>query len=273
MSIVVNTNVMALVSARNHAINDEQWQKSHQQLSSGKRINSAADDAAGLKISSRLMAQTNGLKQATRNVNDGISVAQTAEAAIGESVELLQKMRVMALQSANGSNTAEDRIALQQTFFEYREMLTTIATETTFGGQPVIDGTYSEQFQVGADANQTIPLDLPNSLNANSLGLGLASVSTIGEAQTAVQNIDTALAQANGVRADLGAKINRFQSVIRHSGNTHEQVSAATSRIQDTDFAVAQAQLVKSQVLSEASGSMLSQANQQPELALSLIAA
>lgn len=273
MSIVVNTNVMAMVSARNHAINDEQWQKSQQKLSSGLRINNAGDDAAGLKISTRLMAQTNGLKQATRNANDGISVAQTAEAAIGESVDLLQKMRVMALQSANGSNTSQDRIALQQTFFEYREMLNAIATETTFGGQPILDGSYTQDFQIGADANQVIQVSIPNSLNANSLGVGLSSVSTIGESQTAIQNIDNALAQANSVRAELGAKINRFQSVIRHSDNTFEQVSSATSRIRDTDFAAEQAKLVKSQVMSEASGSMLSQANQQPELALSLIAA
>jgi flagellin len=271
MAVYVNTNVASINAQRNLSNSTNDLQTSFQRLSSGKRVNSAADDAAGLQIGSRLTAQINGLNQGARNANDGISLAQTAEGALEESTSMLQRMRVLALQSANGSNTDADRAALQSEFSELQTEIDRIASDTTFGGVNILDGTYNQNFQVGADANQNINVTIGTNMNTTGLGVNGDSVSTAAGAQTAVTNLDSALSTVNSMRADLGAKQNRFSSTIRNLNSIAENVSASRSRIMDADFAMESASLARNQVLQQASSSMLSQANQQTQIAMSLV--
>ncbi|WP_341501720.1 flagellin domain-containing protein [Gallaecimonas sp. GXIMD4217] len=275
MPLFVNTNVASLNSQRNLSGATEALGTSFQRLSSGKRVNSAKDDAAGLQIGTRLQSQINGLGQAARNANDGISLAQTAEGALDETTNILQRMRVLALQSANGSNTASDRQALNAEFQELTAEINRIANDTTFGGVQILDGSYSAAFQIGPDANQTIALSISVAMNGTGLGLGTGStatnITTDTDAQAAITTIDSALSVVNNARANLGAKQNRFQSTIRNLTNIEENVSAARSRIIDADFAKESATLARNQVLQQAASSMLTQANQQPQIALSLL--
>jgi len=271
MALSVNTNVMSINSQRNLSNSTNDLSTSFQRLSSGLRINSAADDAAGMQISTRLQAQTNGLDQAARNANDGISVAQTAEGALDETTNMLQRMRVLSIQSANGSNSASDRAALNKEFTELKSEIDRIADDTTFGGEKLLAGTYTADYQVGADANQTIGLSIATSMGTSGLTVDAISITTAADAQAAITAIDNALSTVNGVRADLGAKQNRFSSTIRNLENVSENVSASKSRIMDADFAAESAALARNQVLQQASSSMLAQANQQPQIALSLL--
>lgn len=272
MALSVNTNVMSLNSQRNLSNSTNDLSTSFQRLSSGLRVNSAADDAAGLQIGTRLTAQTNGLDQAARNANDGISVAQTAEGALDETTNMLQRMRVLSIQAANGSNSDSDRTALNKEFTELTSEMDRIAKDTTFAGQALLDGTYTADYQVGADANQTIGLSVATSMGAVGLGVtATVAITTASAAQDAITKIDDALSTVNGVRADLGAKQNRFSSTIRNLENVSENVSASKSRIMDADFAKESANLARNQVLQQASSSMLAQANQQPQIALSLL--
>ena len=271
MALSVNTNVMSINSQRNLSNSTNDLSTSFQRLSSGLRINSAADDAAGMQISTRLQAQTNGLDQAARNANDGISVAQTAEGALDETTNMLQRMRVLSIQSANGSNSASDRTALNKEFAELKNEIDRISDNTTFGGENLLDGSYDADYQVGADANQTISLKISTDMNVTGLTVGVVSITTAADAQAAITAIDDALSTVNSVRADLGAKQNRFSSTVRNLENVSENVSASKSRIMDADFASESANLARNQVLQQASSSMLAQANQQPQIALSLL--
>ena len=270
MALIVNSNIASLNSQRQLARSTEALSTNYQRLSSGKRINSAKDDAAGLQISSRLTAQINGLNQASRNANDAISLAQTAEGALDEYTNTLQRMRTLAVQSSNGSNTQTDRDALNAEYTELEAELTRISTQTEFGGKKLLDSNYAESFQIGANKGQTINITISKSLSAGGISAA-GTVSTFAGAQSAITKLDAALATVNGVRADLGAKQNRFASIIRSNDNTAENVSASRSRIQDTDFASESAALARSTVLQQASSSMLAQANQQPQIALSLL--
>ena len=270
MALVVNSNIASLNSQRQLSRSTEDLSTSYQRLSSGKRINSAKDDAAGLQISSRLGAQINGLNQATRNSNDAISLAQTAEGALDEYTNTLQRMRTLAVQASNGSNTTADRTALNTEVLELTSELTRIAEQTSFGGVTLLDGDYGEQFQVGADATQLIAVSIGQSFSAAAIGADV-TVSTFTNAQAAITDLDSVLSTVNTTRADLGAKQNRFSSVIRSNENTAENLSASRSRIEDTDFASESANLARSSVLQQASSSMLAQANQQPQIALSLL--
>ena len=184
---------------------------------------------------------------------------------------MLQRMRVLSIQSANGSNTDSDRDALQKEFAELSAEIDRVASDTTFGGVNILDGTYDTDYQVGPDANQTIQVKITTNMNSTGLALSDDSISTAAGAQTAITALDDALSIVNGVRADLGAKQNRFSSTIRNLNNVSENVSASKSRIMDTDFAAESAGLARNQVLQQASSSMLAQANQQPQIALSLI--
>ncbi|WP_286744033.1 MULTISPECIES: flagellin [unclassified Pseudoalteromonas] len=271
MALSVNTNVMSLNSQRNLSNSTNDLSTSYQRLSSGLRVNSAADDAAGLQIGSRLESQMKGLDQAARNANDGISIAQTAEGALEETTTMMQRMRVLAIQSANGSNSADDRAALQKEFAQLNEEITRVADTTTFGGVNVLDGTYSADFQVGADASQTIAVSISVAMDATGLSTGGLDISTASGAQAAIDGLDDSLKAVNDVRADLGAKQNRFSSTIRNLTNVSENVAASRSRIMDADFAAESASLARNQVLQQASSSMLAQANQQPQIALSLL--
>ncbi|GHE81014.1 flagellin N-terminal helical domain-containing protein [Thalassotalea profundi] len=270
MALVVNSNIASLNSQRQLSRSTNDLSDNYQRLSSGKRINSARDDAAGLQISSRLTAQINGLNQASRNANDAISLAQTAEGALDEYTGALQRMRTLAVQASNGSNNSSDRAALNAEFTELASELTRISKDTEFGGVKLLNTSYQEAFQIGANKGQLITIAISADLSAGGVSADIG-VSNFSKAQAQIGAIDTALKTVNGVRADLGAKQNRFSSIIRSNDITSENVSASRSRIEDTDFAAETARLARSSVLQQTSSSMLAQANQQPQIALSLL--
>ncbi|CED61355.1 flagellin [Moritella viscosa] len=273
MALYVNTNVASLNSQRNLTNSTNALQTSFERLSSGKRINSAADDAAGLQIGSRLESQVNGLNQAARNANDGISLSQTAEGALDETTNMLQRMRVLSIQSANGSNSAADRVALDNEYGQLQEEINRVAEDTTFGGMNLLNSTFNQDFQIGPDANQIINVKITINMDALGLGVGTATSDILNplNAQTAIDNLDTAIAKVTEIRGDLGAKQNRFSSTIRNLTNISENVSASKSRIMDADFAAESAKLAQNQVSQQAASTMLSQANQQSQVAMSLL--
>lgn len=278
MALYVNTNVSSLNAQNQLMKSGNTLDTAYKRLSSGLRINSASDDAAGLQISNRLTSQVNGLNQAIRNANDGISLAQTAEGAMDETTNMLQRIRTLALQSANGSNTAADRIALNQEVTALKSEIDRVASDTTFGGQALLDGTYGGSFQVGADANQTISFTLSvigaGGYNTSNLaGAVSANIDILSQsnAQSVITFMDTAIATVDSKRAELGAVQNRFSSTINNLSNIAENVSAARSRIRDTDFATETATLTSAQILQQASSTILAQANQRPQTALSLL--
>lgn len=278
MSLYVNTNVSALNAQRQLFDVGERLSTSFERLSSGFRINSAADDAAGLQIADRVTSQIQGLNQAVRNANDAISLAQTAEGALDETTTALQRIRQLAVQSQNGINSSSDRLALQKEVSALKSEITRIATDTEFNGVKLLDAKFSAAFLVGANAGQTISVNLSSAkLNGvdsfSSAGLSLTdlSVKSATKASSALSTLDTAISAIGGIRADLGALQNRFQSTIRNLSSMTENLSAARSRIQDTDFAAETAELTRNQIVQQASVSVLSQANQRPQTALSLL--
>jgi flagellin len=276
MALFVNTNVSALNAQRQLINSGRTLDTSFQRLSSGFRINSAADDAAGLQISNRLTAQIQGLDQAIRNANDGISLSQVAEGAMDEITTALQRIRVLAVQSQNGINSSGDRIALQKEVSALKAEISRIATTTQFGGVKLLDGRYSSTFLVGANAGQTISVNISRTgggFGTSGLGLAGLTISSLAGASRALAQIDSAINVIDSKRADLGAIQNRFQSTIRNLSNIVENISAARSRIRDTDFAKETAELTRSQILQQASTTVLSQANQRPQAALSLLGA
>ncbi len=274
MSLFVNTNVSTLNAQRQLINSGNSLDTSFKRLSSGFRINSAADDAAGLQISNRLSSQLNGLNQAISNANDGISLAQTAEGAMEEITNALQRIRTLAVQSQNGINSSADRVALQKEVSALKTEISRIATTTQFGGVNLLDGKYSAKFLVGANAGQNISVNMSRTgggFGTSGLGLSTLSISSVTGASAALASLDSAIKTIDGKRADLGALQNRFQSTIRNLSNIVENVSAARSRIRDTDFAKETAELTRSQILQQASTTILSQANQRPQAALSLL--
>ncbi|TPH17135.1 flagellin [Litorilituus lipolyticus] len=319
MALYVNTNVSSLNAQRQLTNTGGKLDTSFQRLSSGLRINSAKDDAAGLQISDRLESQIQGLNQGNRNANDGISLAQTAEGAMDELTSMFQRVRTLAQQSANGSNTDEDRLAIQEEIRSLMAEVNRVATDTTFGGQNLLDGTYNASFQVGADAVQTIGFSMKDvggtvngtlSVNGGFTLSGVASIASMvtgdtlsalsdgvsaisgaandatfaaafiataisvssqGNAQEILAGMDSLIAVVDKKRAELGAVQNRFQSTIRNQSNISENLSAAKSRIKDADFAAETASLTRNQILQQASQTILSQANQRPQAALSLL--
>lgn len=274
MALAVNTNISSLNAQRQLLQSGGALDTSFKRLSSGFRINSAADDAAGMQISNRLTSQVNGLNQAISNANDGISVAQVAEGAMEEITTALQRIRTLAVQSQNGINSSADRLALQKEVSALKNEISRIAQNTQFGGVDLLKGTYSAKFLVGANGGQTISVNLSRtggSYGASGLGLASLSVSSVTGASTALASIDSAIKTIDGARADLGALQNRFQSTIRNLSNIVENVSAARSRIRDTDFAKETAELTRAQILQQASTTVLAQANTRPQSALSLL--
>ncbi|HCZ9536765.1 TPA: flagellin [Vibrio alginolyticus] len=378
MAITVNTNVAALVAQRHLTSATDMLNQSMERLSSGKRINSAKDDAAGLQISNRLQSQMRGLDVAVRNANDGISIMQTAEGAMNEVTNIMQRMRDLSLQSANGSNSKAERTALQEEVSALNDELSRIAETTSFGGRKLLNGTFgTSSFQIGATAGEAVQIGLrtmqPESLGsfsmssyqrvssdwtvqngnneivisyrdnnfeeqeirieakagddieelatyingqtdkvrasvneegqlqllmshkdaikypgptfsgslADELELGKyvtvnrtvdsIDISTVGGAQMAVGILDDALKTVDGSRAELGAYQNRFNHAINNLDNIHENLAASNSRIQDTDYAKETTQMVKQQILQQVSTSILAQAKQAPNLALTLL--
>ena len=275
---------------------------SYQRLASGLRINSAKDDAAGLQISDRLTSQINGLNQGNRNTNDGIALAQTMEGALDETTNMLQRIRTLAVQSANGTNTAEDRKALQQEVASLSKEITRIAAQTTFAGQTILDGAGAGlipadgkvTFQVGANAGDTLALSWTNSFNISGIATYLTvdlddahgfvtavddkgdavnvwSVETVDLANATLANIDAFIQAVDSKRSELGAIQNRMESTIRNQANISENEADARSRIRDTDFASETAALTQNNIIQQASQSVLAQANQRPTIALSLL--
>lgn len=273
MSVFVNTNVSAINAQRQLFDSSNALNTSFERLSSGKRINRASDDAAGLQISDRMTSQIQGLNQAVRNANDGISVAQTAEGALNETTSALQRIRQLAVQSQNGINSADDRNALNKEVSALKAELTRISDNTTFNGKNLLDGSFDESFLVGAGSGETISLtlDLSNGYGTQGLGMSGLSVSTAAAAATALTTLDTAISAIGGARADLGALSNRFESTIRNISNVSENLSAARSQIMDADFAKETADLTKNQIMQQASLSILAQASQRPQSALALL--
>ncbi|ELA8130533.1 flagellin [Vibrio parahaemolyticus] len=376
MAITVNTNVAALVAQRHLTSATDMLNQSMERLSSGKRINSAKDDAAGLQISNRLQSQMRGLDVAVRNANDGISIMQTAEGAMNEVTNIMQRMRDLSLQSANGSNSKAERNALQEEVSALNDELSRIAETTSFGGRKLLNGTFGKSsFQIGAASGEAVQIELKSmrtdgvdmggfsyvaqgradsdwqvkenandltmsftnrsgetekiqinakagddieelatyingqtdkvtaSVNekgqlqifmageetagtisfsgdlASELGMSLKgydavnnlNITTVGGAQQAVAVLDTAMKFVDSQRAELGAYQNRFNHAINNLDNIHENLAASNSRIQDTDYAKETTQMVKQQILQQVSTTILAQAKQAPNLALTLL--
>ncbi|EIU7053716.1 flagellin [Vibrio parahaemolyticus] len=376
MAITVNTNVAALVAQRHLTSATDMLNQSMERLSSGKRINSAKDDAAGLQISNRLQSQMRGLDVVVRNVNDGISIMQTAEGAMNEVTNIMQRMRDLSLQSANGSNSQAERTALQEEVTALNDELNRIAETTSFGGRKLLNGTFGKSsFQIGAASGEAVQIELKSmrtdgldmggfsyvaqgradsdwqvkenandltmsftnrsgetekiqinakagddieelatyingqtdkvtaSVNekgqlqifmagedtagtisfsgdlASELGMSLKgydavnnlNITTVGGAQQAVAVLDTAMKFVDSQRAELGAYQNRFNHAINNLDNIHENLAASNSRIQDTDYAKETTQMVKQQILQQVSTTILAQAKQAPNLALTLL--
>ncbi|EID7748256.1 flagellin [Vibrio parahaemolyticus] len=376
MAITVNTNVAALVAQSHLTSATDMLDQSMERLSSGKRINSAKDDAAGLQISNRLQSQMRGLDVAVRNANDGISIMQTAEGAMNEVTNIMQRMRDLSLQSANGSNSQAERTALQEEVTALNDELNRIAETTSFGGRKLLNGTFGKSsFQIGAASGEAVQIELKSmrtdgldmggfsyvaqgrtdsdwqvkenandltmsftnrsgetekiqinakagddieelatyingqtdkvtaSVNekgqlqifmageetagtisfsgdlASELGMSLKgydavnnlNITTVGGAQQAVAVLDTAMKFVDSQRAELGAYQNRFNHAINNLDNIHENLAASNSRIQDTDYAKETTQMVKQQILQQVSTTILAQAKQAPNLALTLL--
>jgi flagellin len=376
MPSVINTNLASLNTQRNLGTSQTALNTSIQRLSSGLRVNSAKDDAAGLAISERMSSQVRGLNVAARNANDGVSLAQTAEGSLGKIGDMIQRIRELAVQSSNATNSTTDRAALQSEVTQLKEEIDRVATTTSFNGTKLLDGSFSAaKFQVGADAGESITItaitnaqlagmgvvnrastqnstaisdltataladltvngvdigvlaaagttqerqaqvvdainristttgvgaffDAPNNkivLTSNatitltgaagakvgfvaadsaaaaaSANMASLDVSSYGGAQLAIQQADAALSQVNGARATLGAIQNRFENTVANIQITSENITAARSRIMDTDFAAETAALTRAQILQQAGNAMLSQANQLPQQVLSLL--
>jgi flagellin len=271
MALTLNTNIASLNAQRNLGKTQIALDRAMERLSSGLRINSAKDDAAGLGISNRMTTQIRGLNQAVRNANDGISLSQTAEGALQESTNILQRIRELAVQSANDTNSAGDRASLQAEVDQLLEEMDRIATSTQFNGRNLLDGSMTgATFQVGANEGQVITFNIGSATIA-SLGVDSIDISTQAGAGTAIGDIDTAINTVDGIRGGLGAIQNRFEYTIANLNNVSENLTAARSRILDADIAKETSEMTRASILQQAGVSILAQANQTPLLAVSLL--
>lgn len=275
MASVINTNIMSLNAQRHLANTQMDMATTIQQLSSGLRINSAKDDAAGLAVSEGMTSQIRGLGVAIRNANDGISLAQTAEGALGQITDNLQRIRELAVQAANDVMGSAERGHIQKEVDELTSEIDRIVTTTEFNGQKLLDGTTASlNIQVGPNGTDQIAIALTDISGINSKGAA-GTIDITGadgtNAVAAIANLDDDLDAVVGHRATLGAIQNRFESVISNLTNYSENLTAARSRIMDTDFAAATAEMTRNQILSQAGTSMVAQANQVPQGVLSLL--
>lgn len=311
MALYVNSNVSSL--SAQYSLRNTTWKldSNYRSLGSGLRINTAKDDAANLHVSNNLTSQINGLDQGNRNSNDGIALAQTVDGGLTETVNMLQKMRTLAVQAANGTYTEDDRAVMQQEMSDMCAEISRIAEKTTYAGATVLDGKNglvgddgNITFQVGSNSNDTISLDLSEAFhmkglmgqtglnakdakdadatqadfvglvqttNANGDNLYRWSVSNGDAAQKTLANIDAFITAVDAKRTELGSVMNRMESTIRNYSNTSDEQSDSRSRVRDTDFASETAALTQNNILQQASQSILSQANQQPAFAVSLL--
>jgi flagellin len=275
MSLVINTNVSSLKAQRHLNRNQFQLDRSLERLSSGLRINTAADDAAGLAISSKLESQIRSYSQAERNANDGISVAQIVDGAAAEVTGLLIRMRELATQAATDTYNPSDRAVMNVEFGSMRTEVNRIAQITEFNGTKLTSasaGTFTVQVGIGASTNDRISLDLSTfNLTSTSLGIGAAALTSATAAQSALGTIDTAISAVGSRRSVAGIVINRLQAAAANVASSRESLTAARSRIADADIAQESANLTKNNILVQAGVSVLAQANQQPALALALL--
>lgn len=295
MSIYVNTNVTSLNTTNKLSKATNSLDTTYKRLSSGYRINSAKDDAAGLQISDRLTSQINGLKQGNRNANDGIALAQTAEGALDEVHTMLQRIRTLSVQAANGTNTTADRTSIQGEVSQLCSEINRIACKTTFGKQEILSGAGKGlvgadgkiAFQVGANANDTTSVSLSSGFTIEQMKTAAGSnittvddadkrgktfdVSTASKAQEVLADIDSFIGFVDKKRGEFGAVQNRLESTISNQSNIAENESDARSRIRDTDYAEEAANLSQQNIIQQAATSMLTQANSRPQIALSLL--
>jgi len=240
-------------------------------LSSGSRINSAKDDAAGLAIADRMTSEITGLNMAMKNASDGISLTQTADSALSESTSALQRMRELAVQSSNGMYNSSDRAAMNKEFSQLQSELSRISEQTTFNGKQVLSGDFSGgSFQVGTNSGETIEVTIGD-MSSEGLGLSELNVSTVEGAQGALEAIDGALTAVSDVRGELGATMSSFESAISNLETTSENMSAARSRIDDTDFAAEVSNMTRGNILQKAAIAMQAQANTSAETTLRLL--
>ncbi|SEE27527.1 flagellin domain-containing protein [Pseudomonas migulae] len=285
MALTVNTNTTSLNVQKNLNRATDALSTSMARLSSGLKINSAKDDAAGLQIATRMTSQIRGGTQAIQNANDGISVAQTAEGALQASTDILQRMRELAVKARNGTNGTADQTATNSEFGQMSDELTRIAASTNLNGKNLLDGSAGTvQLQVGANVGSANRIDLVLSSKFDAVSLSVASggagavvltgatsATLSANIDNAISAIDNALASINATRANLGASQNRLTSTIANLQNIVENTTAAQGRVQDTDFAAETANLTKQQTLQQASTSVLAQANQLPSAVLKLL--
>ena len=274
--MVIQHNIAANNAYRNLSSNASNGQKNLEKLSSGYRINRSADDAAGLAISEQMRSKINGLDQATSNANDAIGLIQTAEGALTETHSMLQRMVTLATQSANGTYNSTARTAIGEEVKALKEELNRIASTTDYNGVKPLAATATAtsqlkiQVQIGPTKEETLDIATTN-MNASKLGVKNISVSTVSKANSAITTINSAINKVSTHRAKLGASQNRLEHTINNLKTTNENMTAAESRIRDTDMAKEMAAFTKNNILNQAAQSMLSQANQQPQGVLSLL--
>ena len=272
----ITTNIAALTASKNMMGSQLAIQKSMAQLASGSRITKSADDAAGLAISENLKSQIRSYSQANRNANDGISLIQTAEGGMSEISNILTRMRELGIQAASDTISDKERLMVDKEVQQLKAESQRIASTTTFGTQKLIDGSGNTfDFQVGIyndDFNDRISFDSSEvNVQAGELGIDSFDFTSKSGAQSALETLDVSQSTVNGHRATLGALQNRLQSTIDNTNTMHENLSAANSRIRDTDVALASSEMTRNNILLQASTSTLAQANQVPALALKLI--
>jgi flagellin len=275
MSLRINQNVAALNSYRNLNITQGQMAKSLEKLSSGFRINRAADDAAGLAISEKLRGQVGGLNAAVGNAQNGISLIQTAEGALNESTAILQRVRSLAVQSASDTNTDADRALIQEEVGQLVKELDRISGTTEFNTRALLNGSLATgglTFQIGANSGQVLNVTIGN-MGSGSTGLNVATLSVASQtfASAAITAVDAALTKVSTERAKLGATQNRLEFTVNSLNVAAENLAASESRIRDTDMAKEMTNFTRSQILSQAGTAMLAQANQVPQGVLSLL--
>jgi flagellin len=270
--MVVQHNLRAMNSNRQLGLTTKSQSKSTEKLSSGYRVNRAADDAAGLAISEKMRRQVKGLTQASRNAQDGISAVQTAEGALTEVHDMLQRMNTLANQAANGTNTTTDRAYLQQEFSALQSEINRVACTTTFNEQNLLDGSFTgKNLQVGAEKEQYITLKI-DAMSAAGIGVGSSvGIGSQGSAALAISAVKGALAKVSSQRADLGAVQNRLEHTINNLDNVVENTTAAESQIRDTDMATEMVAYSNNNILAQAGTSMLAQANQANQSVLSIL--
>ena len=283
MAQTINTNVMSLTAQRNLTRSQNDMSTAMQRLSSGLRINSAKDDAAGLAIAERMNTQVRGMNVAIRNANDGISFAQTAEGGLNEMGNMLQRMRELAVQAANGTNTEGDRDNLNAEYGELVAEIGRLAETTQFNGNKMLENgaPATFDFQVGANKDETLEISSTDILDETGMAAlqtfnqaaktGGIEGATSANAETAIGNLDLAIGEVTTARAEYGAAQSRFESAINNLQIGVENQSAARGRIVDADFAVETAALTRSQILQQAGNAMVSQANSAPQSVLQLL--